>query len=117
MQSASRRTISGQAASLARWKKPAVSGARAVGLQCLSKDIRRIFKHSAQCQGKCLITGEVQRDGLASVLEVECDSFENTSLIETSQKLERSAEINQRYRIKMMVLCGVKWHLVEGINH
>ena len=32
-------------------------------------------------------TGEVQRDGLASVLEEGCDSCDNTSL-ETSQKMK-----------------------------
>ena len=108
VQSASRRKrrSAAKAASLARWKKPAVSGARVVDLQCLSKGIRRIFKHSAQCQGKCSITGEVQRDGLASVLEVGCDSCENTSLIETSQKIEGSAEINQRYSINVSAVWG-----------
>ena len=48
----------------------------------------------------------MQRDGLASVLEVGCDSCENTSLIETSQKIEGSAEINQRYSINVGAVWG-----------
>ena len=48
----------------------------------------------------------MQRDGLASVLEVGCDSCENTSLIETSQKIEGSAEINQRYSINVGTVWG-----------
>ena len=91
VRSASRRNrrSPARAACIARWKKPAVTGARVMDLQCFSEGIQRIAQHGAQGQGKCSIVREVQRDGLASVLEVGCDSCETTSLIETSKKIKR----------------------------
>ena len=95
-----------RAACIARWKKPAVTGARVMDLQCFSEGIQRIAQHGAQCQGKCSIVREVQRDGLASVLEVGCDSCETTSLIETSKKIKGSAEINKRYSVNVGAVWG-----------
>ncbi len=82
-------------------------------LQCLSKGIKQITQHSAQCEGKWTITKEVQRDGLASVLEVGCDSCAATSLIESSPKIAGSAEINERHTVNV----GAVWQLVGATHH
>lgn len=100
-----KRRSAAKTASLARWKKP-INGARVMDLQCLSKGFQSVSKHSVQCRGKCSITREVQREGLASVLEVGCDSCENTCVIETSPKIAGSAEINARYCVNVGAVWG-----------
>ena len=99
------RKSAARAASIARWKRP-VNGACVIDLQCLSKGIQVVSKHSASCQGECLVTREVQREGLASVLEVRCSSCEKTFLIESSPKISGSSKLNQRFSVNVGAVWG-----------
>ena len=119
--SASRRAI------LARWKKvstpssprkPAndrVVGARVIDLRCLSKGIEELSKHNVDCRGKCTIAREVSKMGLASILELVCDTCAETFHIKASPKISGSAEINQRYNVNVGPY-GVKCLQVGGRN-
>ena len=95
-----------KSARLARWKKPKVPGARVMDLKYLSKGFEAISKHNPECQGKCSLTREVERQGLASVLEVGCDSCEFTCRFESCPKIDGSKEINQRYSVNVGAVWG-----------
>ena len=81
-------------------------GACVIDLRCLSKGIEELSKHNVDCRGKCTIAREVRKKGLASILELVCDTCENTFHIKSSPKISGSAEINQRYSVSVGAVRG-----------
>lgn len=95
----------------ARWhpketQKHQVAGSRIINIHCLSVGIENITLHNEVCKGKCSITSEVQREGLASILEVSCDSCDVKSFIETSEKITGSEKLKARYAVNVGAVWG-----------
>lgn len=81
-------------AALKRWKNKTslVSSAEKdwfKSLENLSGDLTKISKHSSTCTGVCNMVQEVRRKGLASVLLVQCDKYNEKFYLESSRKSER----------------------------
>ena len=103
--------MASKTASLARWKKPLpdnrkLVGARVMDLKCLSQGIAEMSKHNTTCQGNCSVTREVQREGLASILEVVCDTCEKSFHIESSPQITGTKEIKKRYSVNVGAVWG-----------
>lgn len=119
-----RRSLAEQAVN-ARWKKdsspPTIqlpekkfTGSRVLDLNLLSKGIEDLSNHGTKCKGKCSINKEVVREGLASVLEVTCDSCSTKSYIQSSTQIAGSGEIKARYSVN----AGAVWgQMVTGGGH
>ena len=65
-----------------------------------------LSKHNVDCHGKCTIAREVSKMGLASILELVCDTCAKTFHIKSSPKISGSAEINQRYSVNVGAVWG-----------
>ena len=65
-------------ASLSQLKKNTIPGSRVMDLNCLTKNIEVVSNHSSTCGGKCSITREVRREGLASILEIAYSKCKKT---------------------------------------
>ena len=74
--------------SLAQWKASngKIVGACVIDLNCLSQGIQEVSKHNSKCHGQCTNTREVQREGLASILEVASGKCMKFFYIESSPK-------------------------------
>ena len=83
-----------------------VVGARVMDLKCLSEGITKTSEHGNKCRGKCYVGGEVNREGLASVLEISCTACEDKFTIESSSKIEGSEGINTRYSVNVGAVWG-----------
>ena len=81
-------------------------GAHVIDLRCLSKAIEELYKHNVDCRDKCTIAREVRKMGLASILELVCDTCEKTFHIKSSPKISGSAEISQRYSVNVGAIRG-----------
>ena len=98
-----KRRIASKTASLAQWKASngKIVGAHVIDLNCLSQGIQEVSKHNSKCHGQYTITREVQREGLASILEVACDKCMKSFHIESSPKTAGSKQINKRYSVNV----------------
>ena len=85
---------------------PSMVGARVMDLKRLSEGITTVSEHGKQCEGNCFISGEVRRDGLASVLEVSCDGCDEKLAIESSDKIVGSKGMNTRYSVNVGAVWG-----------
>ena len=84
-----------------------VTGSRVIDLNCLSAGIQQISTgHNKTCKGECKINREVRREGLASVLEVTCDSCTMQTFIESSTRIAGSEEIKGRYSVNVGAVWG-----------
>lgn len=63
-------------------------GSRVMDLGNLASDINRISEHSATCEGVCQLVQEVRREGLASILLVQCDKCGEEMCMESSTKVK-----------------------------
>ena len=81
-------------------------GSRIMNLENLAKDITTISEHSAMCNGVCHINQEVRREGLASVLLVECEKCSKGFYIESSTKVKGSGSKKTRYAVNVGAVLG-----------
>ena len=68
----------------------------------LNKNIEVVSNHSSTCGGKCSITREGHREGLASILEIACSKCKKTWQIDH----KCSAEIDSRYSVNVGAVWG-----------
>ena len=77
-----------------------VVGASVIDLRC---GIEELSKHNVDCCSRCSIAREVRKMSLASTLELVCDTCEKYQII---PQISSSAEINQRYSVKVGAVWG-----------
>lgn len=81
-------------------------GSRIMSLENLASNIQQVSQHSATCEGVCHIVQEVRREGLASVLLVECDKCNNKFYLESSTKVLGNGSKNTRYAVNIGAVLG-----------
>lgn len=72
-----------------------LKGARVMDLKILSTSIQEVSEHAIKCKGKCSISSEIHREGLASILEVKCDDCDETFSIKSSKKILGSGDVKK----------------------
>ncbi len=81
-------------------------GSRIMNLENLANDIKRVSEHSATCKGVCRVVQEVRREGLASILMVECDKCSGKFYLESSTKVKGSGSKKTRYAVNVGAVFG-----------
>ena len=81
-------------------------GSRIMNLENLANDIKRVSEHSATCKGVCCIVQEVRREGLASILMVECNKCSDKFYLESSTKVKGSGDKKTRYAVNIGAVLG-----------
>ena len=81
-------------------------GSRIMSLGSLANNIARVSEHSARCKGVCHIAQEVRREGLASILLVECDKCNTKLYLESSTKVLGSGSKKTRYAVNVGAVLG-----------
>ena len=82
-------------------------GSHIMDLKLVSEGMKTVSEHSKQCEGKCFISSEICREGLASVLEVSCNACEKKFTIESSDKIMGSEEISYIYNTSTSVVADL----------
>ncbi len=81
-------------------------GSRIIDLENLSQDVKRVSEHSATCKGVCQLVQEVRREGLASVLLVQCQKCSDKFFMESSTKVKGSKTKKTRYAVNVGAVLG-----------
>ena len=83
-----------------------IPGSRIMNMGELSKAVKELTSHSAQCGGYFVLEGELSHIGLAVVLLAKCSKCQVEFTINSSRRITNSTNCSKKWHINLAAVLG-----------